>query len=606
MCGITAIVSPRGVADGTMDRMIASIRHRGPDAAASERNGDCTLGHARLAIIDLTTGAQPMADVTQRYRISFNGEIYNYPELRAQLVALGHQFHTHSDTEVVIAAWLEWGSAFLDRLRGMYAFALWDSVERSLFCARDLFGEKPLYYATAGDTLVLSSELKAIVASGAVSLTVDPETIDAYLTLGYVPPDRTIYREVETLPPGHFLTWKDGKINVTRYWLPRFQEREMSLGDAAEQLRELLARAVKRQTIADVPVGAFLSGGLDSSSVVALMKQTTTGPLKTFSVGFGKFINELPYARAVAEMYETEHHEIDLGEPDVPALIQRMVSVYDEPFADTSNIPTYLVSEFAQRYVKVVLSGDGGDELFGGYYWYPPIARAEGMSMAMMQWVLLRGATKLLPHPRSMALRAHAAGLAARWPDPWAQAVASQTVIRAAARRRLWGDRDVASYEPGGYYRPVDGERGLNRAFQFDLTSYLPGDILVKVDRAAMAHGLETRAPFLDRDVVEFALSVPPRLKVRDGDTKILLKEACRQYWPKSLWNRPKQGFGAPVGNWLDRDAMQPLLDRVFAGNSRLRTLLPGVTRDEKRGRNYRTWTLFTLGLWLEAHEVSL
>ncbi|MCU1228897.1 MAG: asparagine synthase [Acidobacteria bacterium] len=609
MCGITAIVGPRAksYADANA-RMVDAISHRGPDARDAWSLDGCTLGHARLAIIDLTTGAQPMSDISGRWSIAFNGEIYNYPELRDKLEALGHEFRTHSDTEVLIAGYKEWGAAVVDRLRGMFAFALWDAQERALFVARDLFGEKPLYYATTNDgTLLLASELKAIIASGLIDAQLDRDAVDAYLTLGYVPPDRTIYRNIETLPPAHHLTWRDGKIVVTRYWLPKFDTRTISLHDAADELRRLIRQAVERQMTADVPVGAFLSGGLDSSTVVALMQQHSNIPVKTFSVGFGKYINELPYARAVAERYNTEHHEIDLGEPDVATLIQRMARVYDEPFADTSNIPTYLVSEFARRSVKVVLSGDGGDELFGGYWWYPALAKSEKIAAPLAQWAVLRTFSKLMRHRyRPLTIRSHAAGLAARWSDVWTRDIMTQTVFRKHERARLWGSGEVASFEPGGYYKPSSDTHGLNRAFYFDLTSYLPGDILVKVDRAAMAHGLETRAPLLDRDVVEFALSLPETLKVNGtADTKLVLKEACRQFWPESLWNRPKQGFGAPTAAWLAQPAMRPLLDRVFAANSPLRTLLPGVRGDMKNGSDYRAWSLFTLGLWLDAREVK-
>ncbi|MEA2571428.1 MAG: hypothetical protein QOI24_3429 [Acidobacteriota bacterium] len=609
MCGITAIVGPNAKSYSDANaRMIDAISHRGPDARDAWSLDHCTLGHARLAIIDLTTGAQPMSDISGRWSIAFNGEIYNYPELRHKLAALGHEFRTHSDTEVLIAGYKEWGAAVVDRLRGMFAFALWDAQERSLFVARDLFGEKPLYYATTNDgTLLIASELKAITASGLIDARLDREAVDAYLTLGYVPPDRTIYSNIETLPPAHHLTWRDGKIAVTRYWMPKFETRTISLRDAADELRRLIRQAVERQMTADVPVGAFLSGGLDSSTVVALMQQHSDIPVKTFSVGFGSYINELPYARAVAERYNTEHHEIDLGEPDVATLIQRMARVYDEPFADTSNIPTYLVSEFARRSVKVVLSGDGGDELFGGYWWYPALAMSEKVAAPLAQWAVLRSFSKLMRHRyRKLTIRSHAAGLAARWRDVWTRDIMSQTVFRKHERSRLWGSDDVASFEPGGYYKPSNDTHGLNRAFYFDLTSYLPGDILVKVDRAAMAHGLETRAPLLDRDVVEFALSLPETLKVNGTtDTKLVLKEACRQFWPESLWNRPKQGFGAPTAAWLNQPAMRPLLDRVFAADSPLRSLLPGVRGDMKNGTDYRAWSLFTLGLWLDAREVN-
>jgi asparagine synthase (glutamine-hydrolysing) len=600
MCGISAIA---GVTKpGAIEAMIRAIEHRGPDATSSHAAPGCALGHARLSIIDLSTGDQPMSDATGRWWIAFNGEIYNFLSLRDELTRSGHQLRTHSDTEVLLLGYQQWGTALLDKLRGMFAFTIWDSEERELFAARDLFGEKPLYFAQSGDGIVLASEMKAIVASGLVQAVVDPESIDAFLALGYIPPDRTIYRDVQTLPPAHYLIWKNGTVRVSRYWTPKLEPRAMSLAGAAEEVRTLLRQAVKRQMIADVPVGAFLSGGLDSSSVVALMSEVSPEAVKTFSVGFGSLINELPYARAVAQRYHTEHHEIDLGEPDVATLIERMVQVYDEPFADTSHIPTFLVSEFARRHVKVVLSGDGGDELFGGYSWYAPLAMSEAMPLALVQWVVLRSLSIALRHRhRALSARSHAAGLAARWDDVWTRDVMSQTVFPAHERQRMWGERRVASFEPGGYFKPPASTKGLDRAFHFDLTSFLPGDILVKVDRAAMAHGLETRAPFLDRDLVELSLTIPAELKVRGGETKIVLREACRDLWPESLWNRPKQGFGSPITRWLKLPSMQPMLDRVFRAGSPLRALLPGIPQSARHGLDYRTWTLLTLGLWLEA-----
>src|SRR5438128_3230435 len=343
--------------------MVEHLGHRGPDAYGYAAVDGCQLGHTRLSVIDLSSGAQPMSDINERYWITFNGEIYNYRELRRELVARGYQFRTQSDTEVLLCGFQEWREGLLDRLRGMFAFAIWDCVEQRLFAARDLFGEKPIYYAETSDgSLIVASEMKAITASKLVRTSMDLTSVDAYLALGYVPPDRTIYSEVRTLPPGHYLVWQNSRAAVAPYWKPRFEPVHISLEEAAEELRRLLRQSVGRQMVADVPVGAFLSGGLDSSTVVALMQEHSRIPIKTFSVGFGSHINELPYAREVAERYRTEHHEIDLGAPDIAPLLDRMAVVYDEPFADSSNIPTYLLSEYARQWVKVVLSGDGGDE----------------------------------------------------------------------------------------------------------------------------------------------------------------------------------------------------------------------------------------------------
>lgn len=603
MCGIAIVI---GEQQGSLaaGRMIASMEHRGPDRRGLSSLGACSLGHARLSIIDLATGDQPMSDASGRYWISFNGEIYNFRALRTELERSGVVFQTQSDTEVVLAAYAALGAACLDRFRGMFAFAIWDGEKKTLFAARDLFGEKPLYYATGDDgSFAAASELPSLLSSGIIQPLLSCEAVDAFLMFGYVPPDRTIYQNVSTLPPAHYLTWSGGRVEITRYWKPRLEPQSISMADASEQLRGLIEQAVERQMVADVPVGAFLSGGLDSSTIVALMQQHSAIPVKTFSVGFGDRINELPYARAVAQRYRTEHHELDLGTPDVASLLERMADVYGEPFADTSHIPTYLISQFAARHVKVVLSGDGGDELLGGYWWHMVLARAGRIPRSFALWAVLRITSRLLSD-RNRALRdsSVAAGWAARWPDSWLATVQSHVVINARHRRKLWG-RDVSLYLPGAYYEPGNEIRGMDRGFFFDLTHYLPGDILVKVDRAAMAHGLETRAPFLDRDVVEFALSLPAALKVDSQRGKLILREACERYWPQELHGRGKQGFGSPYDQWLDFPDVQALMRRVTGRGSRLRQLLRGPVEDAMTRRDYRAWVLLTLGLWMERNS---
>jgi asparagine synthase (glutamine-hydrolysing) len=609
MCGICVIAGTSlGRADTAIHKMVAALSHRGPDAHGVLSHPECHLGHARLSIIDLATGAQPMVDISGRYRITFNGEIYNYQDLRNELLKRGYRFNTHSDTEVIMSAFAEWGHECLDRFRGMFAFSIWDSQERRLFAGRDLFGEKPLYYAVSPDgVLLVASEIKALLASGLLGPRLDLESVDAFLAFGYSPPDRTIYANVHTLPPGHCLEWDGGEVQVKRYWYPKFSPRQITLDEAAERLRQLLQQAVRRQMVADVPVGAFLSGGHDSSTIVALMQQHAGQPVKTFSVGFGQYINELPYARVVANLYHTEHHEVDLGTPPVAQLLEKMVDVYDEPFRDASHIPTYLISQYARQYVKVVLTGDGADELFGGYSWYPLLAKSAEVSTSLLKWLILRSVSRLIGNRNASLDRyTHAMGIALRYPQAWTRYV-SEVTLKTEMRRAWWGERaaEAGSYLPGDYYRPPTDTTGMNEVLQFDLLSFLPGDILVKVDRAAMAHGLETRAPFLDRDLVEFALSLPSTLKVKDGETKILFKHACSQYWPPELRTRGKQGFAAPYQVWLGFPEVQTLLQRVFADGSRLRRLLPGLRPEQSRVRNYATWNLLTLGLWLERYAVA-
>jgi asparagine synthase (glutamine-hydrolysing) len=600
MCGISVIVGQSDAA--AIERMVTALAHRGPDASASRRIGPHAFGHTRLSIIDLECGAQPMADASGRYTITFNGEIYNYAELREELLREGSVFLTHSDTEVVLAAYARWGARAVDRFRGMFAFAIWDAVDDTLFAARDLFGEKPLYYAATNGRLILASEIKAIVASGLVSSELEAASVDVYLAFGYVRPTASIYRDIRPLPPGHWLRWDRRGMVVERYWTPPLQSRPTSLDEAAETLRGLLRQAVRRQMVADVPVGAFLSGGLDSTSIVAFMQGQNREPVKTFAVGFGDEINELPYARAVARQYGTEHHEVDLGAPPVAELLERMAAVYDEPFADSSAIPTYLISKFARGFVKVVLSGDGGDEVFGGYQWYPMLALSEKVAGSRAEWIVLRALSRALrERAPSLYRRSVAAGLSARWPDMWQRAAMNQVYLHPARRASLWGRRGLPAANGHADIAP-DTIEGMNRAFYFDLTTYLPGDILVKVDRASMAHGLETRAPFLDRDLAEFALSLPPSLKTdSSGRTKIVLRHACERFWPESVRRREKQGFGAPYRRWLQREDVRALIARVFRPDGPLRALLPGIPSSAPPA-TYETWTLLTLGLWLDSH----
>ena len=609
MCGFAALLHGRNVPDpGLIGAAVQALKHRGPDAQSVARVPGCDLGHARLSIIDLDSGSQPMRSADGRLWTVFNGEIYNYRELRNELSARGREFLTQSDTEVILAAYDAWGPSCLDRLRGMYAFFIWEPQTGVAFAARDLFGEKPLYYARTDDGgLLLASEIKALEATGLVRTELNLQSVDAYLALGYVPPDQSIWSAIQPLPPAHYLTWRDGAVQTRRYWTPAFHGRPVTTGEASERLGELLKNSVRRQLVADVPVGAFLSGGHDSSTVVALMGRVGADKVQTFSAGFGAEINELDYARVVAEQYATDHHEVDLGAPAVGEMLERMVEVYDEPFADSSSIPTYMISSFARKHVKVVLSGDGGDELFGGYDWYRPLVLAESMRGGQFRWLACRLLSRLLRDKReSLRRRSVALGLAARWPDTWTRAVMSQMYFRSAERSKLWGRRrsEVTSFWPGPLYRADADVRGIETAFHYDLTSYLPGDILVKVDRASMAHGLECRAPFLDRDLAEFVLGLPASLKVTERESKILFRETAAPLWPPAVRARKKHGFGAPYGAWLSFPAVRSLVAEVSRKGSRLRTLLPGLTDTSLSPPNYQSWMLLVLGLWLERRRV--
>jgi asparagine synthase (glutamine-hydrolysing) len=608
MCGIALILCSDNSALSTepIERMIASLRHRGPDEEAVYRDGPMQMGHTRLSIIDLAGGAQPMSDASGRFTIIFNGEIYNYQELRRELEAEGETFRTHSDTESLLAGYRRWRSKLLDRLRGQYAFAIWDRHERRLFAARDRFGEKPLFWAR-GSTgeLIIASEIKAILASGHVQPRLDRVSVDAFLALGYVPPDRTIYENIATLRPAHYLTCDDD-IRIERYWAPDWSNDSPS--DVRELISETSARlenAVERTLVADVPVGAFLSGGVDSSAVVCLAAKHSGGRLSTFCVGFGDLIDETPFAREVAQKFGTDHHEIQMNIP-VGELLTTMTTVYDEPFSDSSNIPTFLLAQYARRFVKTAVAGDGGDEIFGGYDWYAPpllsMARNEterldrGMRRAMQltKHALRHG--PLIFRQWSRGLRKQCGTVDG---DPWSDHVKNVSAF-GGERRLLWGDDPPDSFSAlEATYRPDPDVVAMDRVSDFDLNCYLPGDILVKVDRAAMAHGLETRAPLLDVDLVQTVLAVQWQIRFRKGTGKFLLQEALGDCLPDKIRTRKKQGFGAPINRWLRRPDVQELWQEVTSGRSQLRTLLPGLPRFMNALYPQQQWTLLCLGLWL-------
>lgn len=611
MCGIAIFAG--NAANQNLDLvkgMLRSIAHRGPDGDGLKAYDGCILGHQRLSIIDLRSGSQPMTVDEGRYSITFNGEIYNYREIREQLRQRGIDFKTDSDTEVILRAYQQFGVDCLSILRGMFAFVIWDSKEKKLFGARDLFGEKPFFYSQANDDgIVICSEIKGILSTKTIKWDIDLTSVDAYIALGYIPPDRTIYRDISVLPPSHYIQWQAGKTKIVRYWYPQFKESKLSMGDAEEKLRFLVSNAVRRQMVADVPVGAFLSGGLDSSTIVAMMSEHSNCKIDTFSVGFGAQNSELPFASEVSMMYQTKHHELDVESVDVADMLIKLSGVYDEPFADSSSIPTYLVSQLASKYVKVVLSGDGADELFGGYAWgYPQLINSNNVPKNQLLWLVMRSLSRLMNDRfQRLALYSQSLGIARHGDDIWSRRVHQSIYFSDKERSILWGGSTEApiAYYPEGLYAPSNGVKGLNEALYFDLTSYLPGDILTKVDRASMHHSLETRAPFLDKDLVEFALSLPALYKVQDFKTKIIMHNSLAQYWPESIRGRKKQGFGGPIPSWLKLPKVRELTEIVSAQNSPLREMLPGLGHIENYTEPYKQWILLVLGVWLYQRGIN-
>lgn len=585
MCGIAGIAGAgAGSLTAAGEVMAATLCHRGPDAHAVLPFRDCLLVHTRLAILDLTTGDQPMKDRGAPIAITFNGEIYNFAELRSDLEHRGHVFATRSDTEVILKAYLEYGTACVEHLDGQFAFGLWDARSNTLLLARDRFGKKPLYYAfDRTGNLVFGSELKALIASGRLDVEMDPAVLDIYLRLHYVPPDRTIYRGVHVVPPASVLVLTGGTHTVRQYW--RLPERPVSIGytEARQETERLLRAAVRRRMVADVEIGALLSGGVDSTIVTAYAQQCASRPLKTFSVGYGDYINELPYSQQAADALNTDHVTLQVGGATLPDELARVTAYLDEPHADTSNVAQSLVSQLAASKVKVALCGDGGDEVFLGYEWYWRHWQ-EGRRERLAHWF---------------------------FSSPYREYLRAVQAFQDAQADALWGGRrpDPLPATPPGFPGTRGGVREINR---FDLHMYLPGQLLVKADRAGMMHSLEVRSPLLDRALVEFVVNLPTSFKTDRRRGKLILKDLLRPLFPAEFVDRPKQGFGAPVQDWLRticRPLMHDLLDPPGATVYRYldRAFVQGLMRRFESGTDgsdyRRLWGLVILELWCQHHR---
>jgi asparagine synthase (glutamine-hydrolysing) len=585
MCGIAGFWTPDGLdrdAEHVLSRMTGAIRHRGPDGEGRwcDPASGIALGHRRLAIIDLSReGHQPMVSADGRFVLIYNGEVYNFGELRRELEREGASFRGHSDTEVMLAAFVRWGpKAAVERFYGMFAFALWDRKERLLHLVRDRLGEKPLYYGWLGGTLLFGSELKALRAHPAWRAAIDREALTLFLRYGCVPAPHSIYEGIRKLMPATVLTMTaGGNTEETQYWSARRMVEEglahpvADEEEALEELDVLLRGTISREMVADVPLGAFLSGGIDSSTIVALMQAESTLRVRTFTIGFHeRAYDEAAQARMVAGHLGTQHTELYVTPTETLAAIPKMPALYDEPFADSSQVPTFLVSQLARQHVTVSLSGDGADELFGGYNryaWGPRIWRALSRVPVPVRGQLARGMSAVSPRRWDSLYGAAAAMLPARYrmriAGEKAHKLASVLAVESpdAMYRELvshW--RHPASVVVGGREPaslPVDGpgpataSSHADRMMYLDLLTYLPNDILVKVDRASMSVSLEARAPYLDHRVVEFAWRLPLAMKVRGGQGKWLLRRLLARHVPPALTNRPKMGFGVPIDAWL-------------------------------------------------------
>jgi len=615
MCGIAGlVVAPNQPAPSSAlgRAMTQVIRHRGPDDDGLHSDERALLGMRRLSIIDVAGGHQPVYGADRDVCVVFNGEIYNFRELRAQLEADGHAFRSHGDAEVIVQAYLRDGERCFERFDGMFAIAIWDRRDHSLMLARDRFGEKPLYYAHNAQRLLFGSELKSLLKAPDCPRQIDPEALRAYFTYGYVPCPLSIFSGIRKLPPAHVLRYRDGKISLQRYWQASLAAKAtLSESEAEDALAVHLQHAVSSRLIADVPFGAFLSGGLDSSVVVALMAETLSQPVKTFTIGFREAAySELDDARRVATHLGTEHHELVVA-PDAVALLQQLVWHFDEPFADSSAVPTFLVSQLAQQHVKMVLTGDGGDELFGGYDRYLRLLALERLGpLQPLAGMALRIAGTLLPNPRGGRLQRVGERLGLPFAERYLSGVALTRPDQAHALCAQAGGKSH-------YHLPlldqVDSDLGagnsaLDRAVAIDLQSYLPDDILVKLDRMAMATSLEGRAPFLEPGLAQFALQLPESLRVRDGRGKYLLRKVAARWLPADVLSKPKQGFAIPIAEWF-RGPLRALAQDTFASKTfRERGLVDPAAADAllrehldgAADRSEALWQVLCLELWAQ------
>jgi asparagine synthase (glutamine-hydrolysing) len=580
MCGVVGIFDTRGKSEISRDllsRMNETQLHRGPDEGGIHIEPGLGLGHRRLSIIDLSSGQQPLFNEDETVVVTYNGEIYNFQELSRELAELGHRFRTHCDTEVIVHAWEEWGEACVDRFRGMFAFAVWDRNHQTLFLARDRLGIKPLYYSLLPDgTLLFGSELKSLKAHPGLPRQIDPTAVEEYFAFGYVPEPKSIYQEVYKLPPGYCMRVRRGEVQLKPepYWDVSFQPNpHQSEADAGTELIQRLQDAVRIRMISEVPLGAFLSGGVDSSAVVAAMAGVSDAPVNTCSISFGDpAFNESQYAAMVADRYQTSHR-VEQVDPDDFSLIDRLADLYDEPYADSSALPTYRVCELAKKQVTVVLSGDGGDENLAGYRryrWHTYEDRMRSLLPAVVRRPLFGFMGRVYPKadwaPKIFRAKTTFEAMAR---DNLEGYLHSVSIFSNAMRSGLYsqrlksdlqGHRAVEVFRRHARQAPTD--HPLSLVQYLDMKTYLPGDILTKVDRASMAHALEVRVPILDHLLVDWISGLPPDLKLRGREGKYIFKKSLERQLPDDILYRQKMGFSVPLASWF----RGPLRDKVQQG----------------------------------------
>ncbi|CAK8725048.1 Glutamine amidotransferase type-2 domain-containing protein [Candidatus Electrothrix aarhusensis] len=617
MCGIAGLIHSNhdtAANECLVQKMCSVIQHRGPDHTGIWCENRVGLGMTRLSIIDRAGGFQPIHNEDSSMWIVFNGEIYNFKKLRRDLENKGHSFYTHSDTETILHLYEEYGDNCVNHLRGMFAFAIWDGKAQKLFIARDRLGIKPLHYFFDGNCLLFGSEIKSLLQSGVLAPEVDYQSLVYYFFYGYTPDPDCMFKGVSKLPPGHTLVWQNNKIKVSQYWDVQYRVGPVKSEEYyIERSLEIMRESVRMRLMSEVPLGAFLSGGVDSSLVVALMAQEMSSPVKTFSIGFEEQnYDELHYARMVAEKYGTDHHE-EIVRPDAEEVILDLVRQFDEPFADSSAIPTYYVSKMTKKWVTVSLSGDGGDELFGGYTRY-----REGILSGFSQYVpdalkkiFMKTVVQHLPFscPGINTLRYLSL------PDDeqiiWKYSKMLSPIHKYVFTQEMQ-ERALTDPAPpfARYLKKIATMDRASRMQYLDTKTYLPGDILTKVDRMSMLVALEARVPLLDHHLVEFAATIPAQYKVKNGETKYLLKKIAERFLPHEVIYRPKQGFAVPVSQWINNEWREMARDLLIGKKALDRHIfnpifLQQILNEHETGREDRShaiWTLMVLELWFREY----
>lgn len=620
MCGIAGMATTSHPDPELVRRMCDVIVHRGPDGAGFHSDEHAALGMRRLAIIDVATGDQPVYNEDDRVVAVFNGEIYNFAELRDMLIAKGHRLRTAGDSECLVHLYEEFGVELVHRLRGMFAFAIWDRDRQRLVLARDRVGKKPLYWRADHSSIRFASELKSLAQDPGMGREIDPVALHHYLTYQYVPAPWSIYQGVHKLSPGHVLVWERGRITVNRYWqLDRTPRPVLDQREEEERLRELILDATRIRMVSERPIGAFLSGGIDSSAVVAAMAMQSTEPVKTFCIGFeDSRYDERHKARMVADRYSTDHHELVVTS-NLLDILPRLAWHFDEPFADSSAIPSFHVAQLSRQHVTVALNGDGGDECFGGYRRYALMNQARRIpalppALAAMltrtgTLVSERSDSRSLPHQLGRLMRFTAARPSQRYARLMSYFTPEQksTIYSDALRDLLTGVDSYRLLEEA--FQGSSAETDLGRVMDVDTLTYLPGDLLVKADITSMAHSLEARSPFLDHHIMEWAAALPGALHIRNGQTKLLLKRAVAPWLPEQLLRYPKQGFAVPLASWLRGELRELAYDMLTDDTARNRGLFrPAVVQELLRkhidgaDHSVRLWALLQFELWHRTH----